>query len=91
MTWEIAILGDLHGSWDDLDADYFNRSDYAMLLFTGDLGSGTANNGLAIARSIGRLSKPADHAGQQRRRPLAPDRGRGGSPAWAYPDDAGPR
>lgn len=59
MTWEIAILGDLHGHWDDQDAAYFNASDYAMLWFTGDLGSGTTNNGLEVTRSIARLNKPA--------------------------------
>lgn len=55
----IAVLGDLHGAWDDWDADYFNRSDYDLLLFTGDLGSGTLDNGVKVARSIARLAKPA--------------------------------
>jgi uncharacterized protein (TIGR04168 family) len=55
----IALIGDLHGSWDDWDSRYFNASDYALLLFTGDLGSGTRDNGVRIARSLGRLAKPA--------------------------------
>lgn len=55
----IAIIGDLHGSWDDWDARYFGASDYDLLLFTGDLGSGTLDNGVRVARSIGRLTKPA--------------------------------
>lgn len=55
----IGVLGDLHGFWDDWDARYFSATDYDLLLFTGDLGSGTGNNGVRIARSIGRLDKRA--------------------------------
>jgi uncharacterized protein (TIGR04168 family) len=55
----IAVIGDLHGSWDDWDARYFGASEYDLLLFTGDLGSGTLDNGVRVARSIGRLTKPA--------------------------------
>jgi uncharacterized protein (TIGR04168 family) len=55
----IAVIGDLHGSWDDWDARHFDASDYDLLLFTGDLGSGTLDNGVRVARSIGRLTKPA--------------------------------
>jgi uncharacterized protein (TIGR04168 family) len=55
----IGLIGDLHGSWDDWDTRYFNASDYQLLLFTGDLGSGTVDNGIRIARSLGRIEKPA--------------------------------
>ena len=55
----IGVLGDLHGFWDDWDARYFSATDYDLLLFTGDLGSGTRSNGVRIARSIGRLDKQA--------------------------------
>jgi len=55
----IGLIGDLHGSWDDWDTRWFNASDYQLLLFTGDLGSGTADNGVRIARSLGRIEKPA--------------------------------
>jgi uncharacterized protein (TIGR04168 family) len=55
----IGIVGDLHGFWDDWDARYFGTTDYDLLLFTGDLGSGTRNDGVRIARSMGRLAKPA--------------------------------
>lgn len=55
----IGIIGDLHGHWDDWDARYFNASSYALLLFTGDLGSGTRDDGVRIARSLGRLARPA--------------------------------
>lgn len=36
----------------------FNASDYDLVIFTGDLGSGTAKNGVTIARSVSRLTKP---------------------------------
>jgi uncharacterized protein (TIGR04168 family) len=55
----IALIGDLHGYWSDADVAYFNASDYALLLFTGDLGSGTRKNGVDIARSLARLDKRA--------------------------------
>jgi uncharacterized protein (TIGR04168 family) len=53
------VIGDLHGSWDDWDVAWFNASDYDLLLFTGDLGSGTGAAGVNVARSIARLAKPA--------------------------------
>jgi uncharacterized protein (TIGR04168 family) len=56
---KVAVIGDLHGSWDDWDVAWFNASDYELLLFTGDLGSGTGAAGVKIARSIARLAKPA--------------------------------
>lgn len=55
----IAVIGDLHGHWDDWDARYFAASDYALLVFTGDLGSGGRDDGVRIARSIARANKPA--------------------------------
>lgn len=58
-TTSIALIGDLHGHWSDADVAYFNASDYDLLLFTGDLGSGTQKNGLDIARSVARLNKRA--------------------------------
>jgi len=54
----IALIGDLHGFWDDLDVHYFNNSAYDLLLFTGDLGSGTQAAGVDVARSLARLAKP---------------------------------
>ena len=57
MSAKIGLIGDLHGSWDDEDVRAFNASDYDLLIFTGDLGSGTHRNGVAIARSIAGLTK----------------------------------
>src|SRR5262245_10446882 len=56
---QVAVIGDLHASWDDDDTAYFNASDYELLLFTGDLGSSGPQNGVAIARSLSRLTRPA--------------------------------
>jgi uncharacterized protein (TIGR04168 family) len=55
----IALVGDLHGHWDAEDVAYFNASTYDLLLFTGDIGSGTSRNGVALARQIARLDKRA--------------------------------
>lgn len=56
-TVRIALIGDLHGHWDEQDVRYFNESDYDLLLVTGDLGSGTRKNGVEIAKSLARLQK----------------------------------
>ena len=56
---QLALIGDLHASWDDADTDYFNASRYELLLFTGDLGSSGPRNGVSVARSLARLSRPA--------------------------------
>ncbi len=54
----IGVIGDLHTAWDDFDAAWFNQSEYALLLHTGDLGDGTVRSGLRIARSIAKLDRP---------------------------------
>lgn len=55
----IGIVGDLHSHWDELDVALFDRSDYDLLLFTGDLGGGTESSALRTARTIARLRKEA--------------------------------
>jgi uncharacterized protein (TIGR04168 family) len=55
----IALIGDLHSAWDDLDTGYFNRSAYELLLFAGDLGGTGRRDGMQIARSIAKLTRPA--------------------------------
>jgi uncharacterized protein (TIGR04168 family) len=55
----IAVVGDLHSAWDDADVEYFNRTRYALLLFTGDLGGSGARDGMRIAKSLARLTRPA--------------------------------
>lgn len=54
----LAIVGDLHGHFTDDDVLYFNRSSYDLLLFVGDMGSGTRKDGLSIIRQVARLKKP---------------------------------
>lgn len=54
----IALIGDLHGSFDARDVAAFNEARYDLLIFTGDLGSGTAQNGVQIAKLVSRLTTP---------------------------------
>lgn len=55
----IGVIGDLHTHWDDMDVAQFARSDYDLLLFTGDLGGGTRESCLRAAKAMSRLSKRA--------------------------------
>lgn len=55
---KLAVVGDLHGHFTDDDVHYFNRSSYDLLLFVGDMGSGTRKDGLSIIRLVARLRKP---------------------------------
>jgi uncharacterized protein (TIGR04168 family) len=55
----IGVIGDLHTHWDDVDVAQFGRSDYDLLLFTGDLGGGTRESCLRAAKTMSRLSKRA--------------------------------
>jgi uncharacterized protein (TIGR04168 family) len=59
MTIRIGVIGDLHTFWDDVDVAQFDRSAYDLLYFTGDLGGGTPDSSLRIARTISRLRKRA--------------------------------
>jgi len=52
---KLAVLGDLHGRWNALDNAYFDQAAYDLLLFVGDLGSGTRKDGLAVIRQLSRL------------------------------------
>lgn len=56
--FRLAIVGDLHTHWDNVDLAHFANSDYDLLFFTGDLGGGTADSSLRIARSLAPLSQP---------------------------------
>jgi len=55
-SYPVAVVGDLHGYWDEADVEYFNQSDYTCIMFTGDLGSSHARDGVKIARSLSRLN-----------------------------------
>ena len=51
----IAVVGDIHAFWGPPDVEYFNQSDYDLVLFVGDLGGYTVGGTLKVARSIARL------------------------------------
>lgn len=53
---KIAILGDLHGAWNQLDSEYFDESGHDLLLFVGDLGSGTLSNELQVLKRLAALN-----------------------------------
>lgn len=55
----IGVIGDVHLFWDAEDVAFFNRSNYDMLLFVGDLAAYTQVRGLGVARSLRKLSIPA--------------------------------
>lgn len=55
--WSIAVVGDLHSDWDERDVAYFSGADHPLLLFTGDLGASTKQDGARIAKSISRIER----------------------------------
>lgn len=58
-TVRVAVIGDVHGAWDEEDVEYFDDSDYDVVLFVGDIGSYRHKQTLAVARRIARLRKRA--------------------------------
>jgi len=57
--FKIGVVGDLHTHWDDIDVHQFDQSPYDLIFFTGDLGGGTPDSTVRVARTISKLSKPA--------------------------------
>lgn len=55
----IGVIGDLHAHWDAIDVAQFDDTDYDLLLFTGDLGGGTPDSSLRVAKVMSRLRKEA--------------------------------
>lgn len=56
---EIAIIGDIHGAFDETDVDAFNHSAYDLLLFVGDLPPFPwSRSTQPLARRLSRLQKP---------------------------------
>jgi uncharacterized protein (TIGR04168 family) len=53
-----GLLGDLHGSFDPIDAELLDAEGYARILFVGDLGPGTRDGDRKVARAIARLRTP---------------------------------
>lgn len=56
--FRLAIIGDLHTHWDNVDLIQFARANYDLLYFTGDLGGGTPDSTLRVARSLAQLRQP---------------------------------
>jgi len=54
----IGVVGDLHTHWDAWDVAYFERTDFELLVFIGDLGGGSRDSSLRVARSLSRLDRP---------------------------------
>ena len=56
---KIGVVGDIHLHYNDWDNDYFNQSDYDLLLFVGDLSElRHPRKGLVVAEVISQLQKP---------------------------------
>lgn len=55
---KIAVIGDVHGRWTEADRRWFERSDYQLVIFVGDLAT-FRDDGRAVAGHIARLAKPA--------------------------------
>lgn len=59
MRVPIALIGDVHTRFDERDVAWLNRSDYALVLFVGDLAAYRPREAREVARVIARLDKPA--------------------------------
>ena len=55
----LALVGDIHGQWGQVDNAWFNGSDYAGILLTGDLPGRNHGELLDVAGRIAGLEKPA--------------------------------
>ena len=56
---QIGVVGDVHLFWDNQDVAFFNRCNYDLLLFVGDLAGYTQVRGLQVARSLCNLRIPS--------------------------------
>ena len=56
--FRLGIIGDLHTHWDNVDVAHFSRSEYDLLFFTGDLGGGSVDSCLRMARLMAALRQP---------------------------------
>ncbi len=58
-VFRFGVIGDLHTYWDTVDLLQFAATDYDLLFFTGDLGGGTQDSSLRMARLMARLARPS--------------------------------
>ncbi len=56
--FRLGVIGDLHTHWDRIDVNQFAGTDYDLLYFTGDLGGGTPESCLRMAREMAALRHP---------------------------------
>jgi uncharacterized protein (TIGR04168 family) len=54
-SFSIGIVGDLHTHFDDVDVQQLNAQAYDLLFFTGDLGGGSRESSLSMARLLSNL------------------------------------
>ena len=59
MAIKIAVIGDIHKSWNEKDIEFFNGSDYDLVLIVGDLPGRSHSGLLDIAQGLSRLEKKA--------------------------------
>ncbi|MDB4988487.1 MAG: putative transcripton factor for heterocyst differentiation DevT [Myxococcaceae bacterium] len=56
---KLAVIGDVHHAWTEVDTAFFNASDYDALLFVGDIYNFSLQRGLRAASELAQLDKPA--------------------------------
>jgi len=56
---KLAVIGDVHHAFNEVDTAYFNASDHDALLFTGDIYNYSLQRGLRAASELAELNKPA--------------------------------
>lgn len=56
---KLAVIGDVHHAWNEVDTAFFNASDHAALLFVGDVYNFSLQRGLRAAAELAELDKPA--------------------------------
>jgi uncharacterized protein (TIGR04168 family) len=56
---KLAVIGDVHHAFNEVDTAYFNASDHDALLFTGDIYTYSIQRGLRAASELAALEKPA--------------------------------
>jgi uncharacterized protein (TIGR04168 family) len=56
---KLAVIGDVHHAWNEVDTEYFNASDHHAVLFVGDIYNYSLQRGLRAAAELADLHKPA--------------------------------
>ncbi|HTU62163.1 MAG TPA: metallophosphoesterase, partial [Polyangiales bacterium] len=56
---KLAVIGDVHHAFNEVDTAYFNASDHEAVLFTGDIYNYSLQRGLRAAAELAELEKPA--------------------------------